>query len=253
MSRCKVFLSIAVSSLVILGLPRPIDPQEATTTQDALPNVHLMDLTRRPQRVGDCAETRIEYIGKRLSGSGGTRNVICFVSGLQLGYNSDPALDQSREGDLVRVCLVSIPAGCSEYNPGRASYRTTNLRTGRHWTLEDTDDDTLPCGSERVGELPKEEGECVETKIFWIGTRTRTLTRSTGSAVTFENGGFQVDYDTVPAIAESRKGDPVRMCLVEIPKNCPKGDDRGRVYSTTNLRTGKTWTLMDSQHACGGA
>jgi hypothetical protein len=251
MPHWKVFLFIAISSLVILGLPRPIDTQDTATTQDALPDVHVMDLYGRPQRVGDCADTKIEYIGKRIGGATGTRNVVRFLNGLQLGYNSAPAIDRSRKGDLVRVCLVSIPSGCPKNYLGRALYSTTNLRTGRRWTLIDSDDDTLPCGSVRVGELPKKEGECVETRIYWIGTRGHAP--GSGSVVSFENGGYQVSYNAVPAVAESRKKDPVRMCLVSIPENCPKGDDRGRVYRTTNLRTGKTWTLMDSEHGCGGA
>ena len=56
-----------------------------------------------------------------------------------------------------------------------------------------------------------------------------------------------------PAIARSRPGDPIRLCLVSIPKHCPPGDDRGRFYKATNLRTGKSWTLPDSEHMCGGA
>jgi hypothetical protein len=41
--------------------------------------------------------------------------------------------------------------------------------------------------------------------------------------------------------------------LVSIPRHCPKGDNRGRVYRTTNLRTHKSWKLPDSEHMCGGA
>jgi hypothetical protein len=36
-----------------------------------------------------------------------------------------------------------------------------------------------------------------------------------------------------------------------IPKDCPPGDDRGREYTTTNLRTDEAWTLPDSQQMCG--
>ena len=71
--------------------------------------------------------------------------------------------------------------------------------------------------------------------------------------MSFKNGGYQVSYDTVPAIVHSKVGDPVRMCLVSVPKHCPKGDHRGRVYRTTNLRTHHGWKLMDSEHLCGGA
>ncbi len=51
----------------------------------------------------------------------------------------------------------------------------------------------------------------------------------------------------------SRKGDKVYVCLMSILANCPPGDDRGRVYTTTNLRTMESWTLPDSEHSCGGA
>ncbi len=55
------------------------------------------------------------------------------------------------------------------------------------------------------------------------------------------------------AVDRSRPGDPVRICLVSIPKHCPPGDNRGRTYKTTNLRTHRAWTLPDSEHMCGGA
>ena len=31
------------------------------------------------------------------------------------------------------------------------------------------------------------------------------------------------------------------------------GDNRGKIYTTTNLRTLDSWTLTDSEHSCGGA
>ena len=110
----------------------------------------------------------------------------------------------------------------------------------------------------RAGDLPNRIGGCVKTTIKSIETRlvdgsTNLPIAGSGSAVNFANGGYQLAYETVPAIEHSKIGDPVRMCLVAIPKNCPKGDDRGRVYRTTNLRTHKSWTLKDSEHMCGGA
>jgi len=76
---------------------------------------------------------------------------------------------------------------------------------------------------------------------------------SSGTTVAFRNGGAQVSYDKVPAIVHSRKGDHVLICLVFVPDHCPPGDDRGKIYTTTNLRTLDSWTLPDSQHSCGGA
>ena len=103
-----------------------------------------------------------------------------------------------------------------------------------------------------AGDLPKRVGDCADTAIKSIGTRLEGVPDS-GSAVGFENGGYQVGYDRVPAIEQSRNGDPVHICLVSLPRNCPKGDDRGRTYRTTDLRTHQSWSLADSTHMCGGA
>ncbi|MGO9674835.1 MAG: hypothetical protein ACLPSF_11840 [Methylocella sp.] len=91
----------------------------------------------------------------------------------------------------------------------------------------------------------------VETRLVDGSTNKPML--DSGSAVSFANGGYQVSYDAIPAIVHSKQGDPVSMCLVSIPRHCPKGDDRGRIYRTTNLRTHKSWTLRDAEHMCGGA
>jgi hypothetical protein len=74
-----------------------------------------------------------------------------------------------------------------------------------------------------------------------------------GSAVEFANGLYQVSYDQVRAVNRSRRGDPVSICLRALPENCPRGDDRGKIYRATNLRTRQSWTLPDSEHSCGGA
>jgi hypothetical protein len=60
-------------------------------------------------------------------------------------------------------------------------------------------------------------------------------------------------YEQESAVESPRPGDPVRMCLTTIPRNCPPGDNRGREYETSNLRTHRTWRLLDSEHMCGGA
>lgn len=102
-------------------------------------------------------------------------------------------------------------------------------------------------------------GQCAVTRIDQIGPRlgdgNDTISRpdDTGTSVSFANGVHQVSYDLEKPIARSRIGDAARVCLVSVPRNCPPGDDRGRQYAVTNLRTGERWKLYDSQHICGGA
>ncbi|HEY1605571.1 MAG TPA: hypothetical protein VGF77_08215 [Allosphingosinicella sp.] len=101
-------------------------------------------------------------------------------------------------------------------------------------------------------------GTCLLTHIKRVETRlidrtTHRFVRGSGSAVEFQNGLYQVSYEQIAAVDRSRAGDAVYVCLMALPHNCPPGDNRGKLYTTTNLRTGESWTLNDSEHMCGGA
>ena len=105
--------------------------------------------------------------------------------------------------------------------------------------------------------LPTHVGQCASAKVKQVETRLQDgagqPVADSGSAIEFFNGGYQVSYEQVAALDASRRGDRVRICLIEIPRDCPPGDNRGRIYRTTNLRTGLEWTLPNSEHSCGGA
>lgn len=105
--------------------------------------------------------------------------------------------------------------------------------------------------------IPTRVGTCAFTRITGIhqrlvGENGREIPDS-GSSVELANGVYGVSYEQVAAVQASRVGDRVITCLVSIPRGCPPGDNRGRLYTTTNLRTEESWTLPDSQHRCGGA
>jgi hypothetical protein len=100
--------------------------------------------------------------------------------------------------------------------------------------------------------LPRRVGQCSVTTVKAVESRLEG-TPDSGSAISYDNGGYQVSYDTIPAIQASRRGDAVRLCLTLIPRPCPRGDVRGRIYHATNLRTGASWTAADAEHSCGGA
>jgi uncharacterized protein len=115
-------------------------------------------------------------------------------------------------------------------------------------------------GKPLVNDLPTAVGTCTKTKIAEITTRfgdelkrPEKSDADSGSAVNYANDGHQVSYSYNEALAASAIGDEVTLCLISLPRNCPAGDDRGRVYSATNLRTKSFWILPDSQHSCGGA
>jgi hypothetical protein len=107
--------------------------------------------------------------------------------------------------------------------------------------------------------LPTKVGECTEATItaisdYWgkkLSARKQEIDQ--GVAIGFSNKGGQYSHESYPAVVQSKVGDKVKMCLISIPSNCPPGDNRGRVYKTTNLRTNQSWRLPDDIHSCGGA
>jgi hypothetical protein len=110
----------------------------------------------------------------------------------------------------------------------------------------------IVCGPANSEKLPKKEGACTTTTIKRVTTRLAGI-RDSGDAVEYANGGYQVSIERIGGLRGSRAGDAVRLCLVSIPDECPPGDDRGKIYKATNLRTHKSWEAADSEHSCGGA
>jgi hypothetical protein len=106
-------------------------------------------------------------------------------------------------------------------------------------------------------EPPRRVGDCLVTTIKEIGHRLDGVNDS-GSLVAYylRSKGvdlFQVSNDESAVVRAWRKGDAVRVCLVSLPRDCPAGDDRGKLYRTTNLRTHTSWTEANASHSCGGA
>jgi hypothetical protein len=146
-------------------------------------------------------------------------------------------------------------AACNRNTPANAvvsSAQPADLTGGA--ILPPAPSSALPAAAVNAGadEQPTQGGQCTQTTVKTVGTRLDN-TPGSGSAIGYANGGAQVSYDQVPGIDDSQAGDSVKLCLVSLPQDCPAGDDRGKVYAATNLRTGETWSEADSEHSCGGA
>jgi uncharacterized protein len=100
--------------------------------------------------------------------------------------------------------------------------------------------------------LPAREGVCDVSSMKDVAYRLEGVADS-GTSVEEANGAVQVWYEDVPEAARSRVGDPALVCLVSIPRGCPPGDARGRIYAVANLRTLGAWSGPDAEHMCGGA
>lgn len=117
----------------------------------------------------------------------------------------------------------------------------------------------LKSGAGMPAALPRKPGTCSLSRIRAVGTRLGDGTGpvgddpGSGSMVVEANGAQEVFYDQIPAADRSRAGDPALVCLIELPQDCPPGDDRGKVYGVANLRSLGAWSGPDAEHLCGGA
>jgi hypothetical protein len=92
-------------------------------------------------------------------------------------------------------------------------------------------------------------GECVRTRVESIGP----LPGGSSPVIRYTDGVLQ-DYDGgMLGQAETRPGDPIKLCLVAFTRDCGEvfSDERpGRTYATGNLRTGAAWTSPDVRSSC---
>lgn len=77
----------------------------------ALASAPLLTAATMPATVGACTETTIAEIGTRLEGMPDSGSAVRFADGGgQVSYQTLRAIERSRVGDRVRVCLVSLPS-----------------------------------------------------------------------------------------------------------------------------------------------
>ncbi|MFL5295287.1 MAG: hypothetical protein ACJ798_02785 [Phenylobacterium sp.] len=100
-------------------------------------------------------------------------------------------------------------------------------------------------------------GQCFLTRVLRVETRLGDgqghNVPGSGSAIAFADGHYNVSYETLAAIDGSRRDDPVKLCVIHVPRGCPPGDHRGILYRGQNLRTHRSWKATDTEHICGGA
>lgn len=104
------------------------------------------------------------------------------------------------------------------------------------------------------GRMP-DVGACFPTRVVNVTTHLPVGRRaSRGTEVHYLDGHVQVSsYDRVDAAEHARRGDPVLLCAVSIPTDCPPGDFRGVMYRASDLRTRLSWVMRNALHGCGGA
>lgn len=95
-------------------------------------------------------------------------------------------------------------------------------------------------------------GNCFNTEVASIASRLEN-TPGSGDEVQYTDGHSQVSYGSSRMAQAFRVGDPVRLCVTDLPGHCPPADDRGIGFVAINGRTGGRWKASDAEHQCGGA
>ncbi|KRB62053.1 hypothetical protein ASE04_19410 [Rhizobium sp. Root708] len=105
--------------------------------------------------------------------------------------------------------------------------------------------------------IPTKIGQCTMTSVTDVhprvgaeGVPTTDQDFDSGTGIDYANDGYQVSYFREDALIDSKAGDPVEMCLVEIDRDCDPDED-GHLFLVTNNRTHQTWILPEAQHKCG--
>lgn len=140
-----------------------------------------------------------------------------------------------------RTWIAARDRACGRNARNACALRMTSQRADyldRQWTL-------------RIAPKP---GQCFSTSVKEVGNRLEGDADDTsGASIVYADGHYQVDYDSSRRKLGFKVGDSVRLCVVALPKGCPRGDHRGITYKATDLITRRTWVAADSEHMCGGA
>lgn len=98
-----------------------------------------------PNQVGRCADTFIKEVSARLSNGTtgapieGSGTSVSLTNGVYLvSYDEIAALKQSKVGEKVKLCLLSIPQNCPPGDDRGRFYRLFNYRTCQAVELPDS-------------------------------------------------------------------------------------------------------------------
>ena len=104
---------------------------------------------------------------------------------------------------------------------------------------------------------PTQPAQCLKTRISGISTRfgnpVGPANADEGISILYANGGDTYSYERGKEFARLAVGQPIVLCLVSTPYDCPAGDQRGIVYYALSPETGNSWVSSDAEHGCGGA
>jgi hypothetical protein len=124
-----------------LVLVRQAEPPHARP-----PSSMVSELTHRSERASQCFSTRVRRVENRLQEGidgpfiPGSGSVLRMTDGHYIvDENQVKAMDRSRRGDRIRMCVRSLPANCPPGDTRGIVYRVRDVTTGLRWTSGDSE------------------------------------------------------------------------------------------------------------------
>jgi uncharacterized protein len=135
-------LDIQIRALDGLGASGVAERLKARVEQMARQGLGRKWRADLPTTVGECRTTRIidvaDRFGEDINSSTESGSSVSYRNGgYQVSYEKEGALVRSRMGDMVKMCLSSIPQDCPPGDDRGKTYKVENLRTGERWELPD--------------------------------------------------------------------------------------------------------------------
>ncbi len=232
-----VVLGLGVALSMLFTLPAAADPSFDCSKAKA------------PDEVAICANPELARLDSLVAAA---------YAGYQPSFQSKPKVGKLFLGDRAScggdtACIAAVQWNALETYGGDAGWVQDFVTRAIAARAEALAGSTASVSTA----MPTRPAQCVRTRIKEVTTRFgNPLTEANagdGIYVAYENGGGVNSYDRGPEFKGVAAGQPAVLCLVTIPRDCPAGDDRGRVYYTLDLATRGAWLTPDSEHSCGGA
>lgn len=89
--------------------------------------------------VGSCFVATVQNVESRLIGAPASGSAITYTNGAyQVSYDRVAAIEHSRTGDRVKLCVVHHDRSCDASEHRGNTYKAINLRSKGSWTLPDS-------------------------------------------------------------------------------------------------------------------
>lgn len=113
----------------------PATPAASQLSADAASSPMIAENAKFGQ-IGQCKFTSVAKVGTRLEDTPGSGSAINYSDGtFGVSYDAVPGIDDSRPGDQIKLCLVSIPSDCPAGEDAGSVYSAENTRTKQSWSL----------------------------------------------------------------------------------------------------------------------